>query len=457
MCIEDDRKNDRAESRIKDRAEPEKNAMDKCVIDKPVTVLLTGGRAPCTLELARALHKAGHRVLAAESVRHHLCRVSRAVERSFAVPGPNGNAAAFVEALEEIVIRERVEVLIPTCEEIFYVAQGLERLGRYCRVWAAPIEELRELHDKWRFVQLARRLGLSVPPSRLIQSREEWLACASDKDHESIRDMDEGLVLKPAYSRFASRVLILDKRQEEEREKSGKPESSGHTGGYSGLMRRNLEENLPQDLSPEAPWVLQRRIEGRHICTYSVALEGKLVAHAAYPSVYRVGHGATVHFEPVEHEAAEAWVRRLVQATGFTGQIAFDFIEEADGRLYALECNPRATSGLHLFGRQAKGLAQVFVQPRSALQEGVVRPAGSGSRMLTVPMLAAGLGVVRSLAGLREWARAIRRGRDAVFSMSDVRPAMEQALVLLDAWRTSRARGITMAEATTADLEWNGE
>lgn len=33
----------------------------------------------------------------------------------------------------------------------------------------------------------------------------------------------------------------------------------------------------------------------------------------------------------------------------FTGQIAFDFIEESDGTIRAIECNPRATSGITLF------------------------------------------------------------------------------------------------------------
>ncbi|RAV01956.1 ATP-grasp domain-containing protein [Paenibacillus sp. YN15] len=395
-------------------------------------ILLTGGRAPCTLELARAFHAAGHRVLVAESARRHLCRVSRAVEQSFAVPPPNGETASFLEALEAIVTREGVDVLIPTCEEIFFVAKGLERLKRHCAVWAAPIEELGELHNKWRFAALARRLGLSVPETRLIANREEWLAYAEGQRSE------ESLVLKPVYSRFASRVLFLSSND-------------------SAAQRRQILSRVMPDLSPEAPWVAQRRIEGRHLATYSIAYEGELVAHGAYPCRYRIGQGATVYFEPIRHEPSLEWVRKLVKAIGFTGQIAFDFIEEEGGGLYALECNPRATSGVHLFGGNA-GLVQAFLQPEALRSAGVlVEPAGQAGSMLTVPMLAAGLSGIRSLRQLRGWAKDFHAARDAVFHRTDMGPAIEQLRVLREAWRTGKTHGISLTEATTIDLEWNGE
>lgn len=396
-----------------------------------LTILLTGGRAPCTLELARSFHAAGHRVLVAESARRHLCRVSRAVARSFNVPPPNAEPGAYLGAIESIVIEERVDVLLPTCEEIFYIARGLQRLGRHCRVWASSIDLLRELHDKWRFVLLVQRLGLSAPPSRLIETREEWLAYAEEER------LGESLVLKPAYSRFASRVLFLDESD-------------------SGPMRRRqLSETMPA-VSPAAPWVAQRRIYGRHICTYSVAYEGEVIAHAAYPSLYRVGQGATVHFESMEHEASREWVRRLVGAIRFTGQIAFDFIEEEGGGLYAIECNPRATSGVHLFGPDG-GLVRAFLEPEALRNAGAaLTPLPSGS-MLTVPMLAAGLARVRSVRQLRGWLRAFRSARDVVFARQDRKPSIEQLRVLYDAWRISRTRGITLAQAATIDIEWNGE
>jgi predicted ATP-grasp superfamily ATP-dependent carboligase len=399
--------------------------------DARLTVLLTGGRAPCTLELARSFHAAGHRVLVAESIRYHLCRVSRAVERSYSVPSPNTETGAFLEAIEAIVASEQVDVLIPTCEEIFFLAKGLDRLRKYCRVWASPIEDLRELHDKWRFILLAQRLGLQVPPTELVRTQEEWLA------YTDVAYRDESLVLKPAYSRFASRIIFLDKEDSE-------------------AQRRRLLTSAMPAISPEIPWIAQRRIQGQHICTYSVAVEGELVAHGAYPCVYRAGQGATVYFEPVRHVASLEWVRRLVRAVRFTGQIAFDFIEEEGGALYAIECNPRATSGIHLFGGDT-GLVQAFLQPQAMKSKGtLITPKPSGS-MLTVPLIAAGLSSIRSFGGMKSWLRAIRSARDVVSCRGDRRPVLEQLRVVFHLWRIGRTRGITLTQATTMDLEWNGE
>ena len=69
----------------------------------PKTVLLTLGRLPKALELARALHQAGARVIVADPFGLHVCRASRCVARSIRVPAPNTDPAAYLDALEAIV------------------------------------------------------------------------------------------------------------------------------------------------------------------------------------------------------------------------------------------------------------------------------------------------------------------------------------------------------------------
>ncbi|MHA7964266.1 ATP-grasp domain-containing protein [Paenibacillus sp. CAU 1782] len=395
-----------------------------------LTILLTGGRAPCTLELARSFHSGGHRVLVAESARYHLCRVSRAVERSFFVPAPNADRQRFLQAIEDIVTEQRVDVLIPTCEEIFFVAQGLESLSRHCNVWCPPLEQLRELHDKWEFVRLASCLRLAVPESRLIGTPQEMLAFGKEA-------LDRHMVLKPVYSRFASRVIFLDM-------------------GDSEAKRVALLRKAAASVSPETPWIAQRQVDGRHISTYSIAHEGVLLAHAAYPGRYRIGAGATVYFEPLEHAPSLEWVSRLVCAIGFSGQIAFDFIEEEGGELYALECNPRATSGIHLFGTDGR-LREAFLSPNELKASGsLISPERSVS-MLAAGMLAAAPGNISSWSGLRSWFGDWRSARDVVFRRGDIKPSIEQLGVLLESWRVSRKEGLTLSQATTRDIEWNGE
>ena len=52
------------------------------------TALLTLGRLPKALDIARALHGAGVRVIVAEPFRRHLSGVSNAVDRNFVVTAP---------------------------------------------------------------------------------------------------------------------------------------------------------------------------------------------------------------------------------------------------------------------------------------------------------------------------------------------------------------------------------
>lgn len=468
---------------------------------RPLSILLTGGRAPVALELARLLHRAGHRVYAAESVPHHLCRRSAAVERSFRVPPPRQHPEDYLAALEAIIGQWGIDLLIPLCEEIFVIAGGAERLKRHCRVLVSPLELLHEWHHKYRFIQRAASLGLPVPHTTLLNSREAWqealLLAALD---------GRNVVLKPAYSRFASRVIMptaadLDgercgsapermagRRQEqadtdlydrtgESHHERTNADLDGRTG-KRGRHRRDrlcrprrkrhigprlsgyVQPPLPpeeSELSETSPWVAQEYIAGRGICTYSVVHDGRIVAHAAYGSRYRTGRtGASVHFEYMEHEGALKWVHRFLEGTGFCGQIGFDLIEQTGGELYGIECNPRATSGVHLFEPGA-GLELALLSPWELTAEGViVRPRPGSKAMLALPMLGCG---VRELqrGELRSWWAAVQGTRDVIYRTDDLRPWLEQARVVYDAFRTARRLGITLTEALTYDIEWNGE
>lgn len=115
-------------------------------------ILLTGGRAPATLDLARQLAVAGHQVYMAESCPAHLCVHSREIVRNYSVPKPNEDSDGYINALIEIIMLEKIDWLIPTCEEIFFVARGLDRLSQHCLVFTDSLDKLRCLHSKWEFI-----------------------------------------------------------------------------------------------------------------------------------------------------------------------------------------------------------------------------------------------------------------------------------------------------------------
>jgi hypothetical protein len=380
----------------------------------PKRVLLTGARALFALELTRHLNDQGHRVVVADSLPFPITRFSRAAAAFYRIPPPATQFEAFVQALIAIIQRERIEVLIPTCEEIFYIARGRPALTPCCQVFADTLESLTTLHNKWTFTQEAARLGLPVPQTWLLQSPEEAVAV-----------FERGLVFKPAYSRFAAHVLICPQEREE-------------------------VAKLP--ISPGRPWVAQRFVAGREVCTYSVAHAGTLTAHVTYTGIFKLGPGVGIAGEAIEHPACLAWVQQFVGATGFTGQIGLDFIEGSDGTVQAIECNPRATPGIHLFDL-ADGLPGALFDAQHSF---VLAPAGRRA-MVGSMMLAAGVGSLTSPTAFRRWWRTYRSSRDIIPRRGDPLPALAEGLANgTYVWQSLRHR-VSVTAATTLDIEWNGD
>lgn len=379
-------------------------------------ILLTGGRAPATLELARLLQAAGHEVFVAESMPWPLTRFSRAVTANFRVPPPRFAPAAFIEALIEIARREQIDCLIPTCEEIYTVAHGRERLAGYCSVFAADLVTLHRLHHKGCFVELARQLGLAVPETRLVYSRAEA---------EALLATGREWVFKPVYSRAGSQTIIRPRRPTE-------------------LARAEFR--------PDRPWLAQAFVAGRQLCTFSLAHQGRLTAHAAYATEFCLGAGSTVRFAPLDHPAARAWVEQFVAGCRFTGQIAFDFIEQADQQVIALECNPRLTSGIHLFHQTPLVVEAFFGQNRP-----LVTPGAGPASQLGLGMLFYAVDRVRSPEQARRWWQALSSGREIVFQRRDPLPGLGQGLLLLNFLLWQLKHRVSGLEALTLDIEWNGE
>lgn len=367
-----------------------------------VTVLITGGRAPVALDLARKFARSGTRVVVAESSRAQLCARSAAVAVSHRVPPPNRAPEAFADALADIVKLEGVRLVVPTCEEIFWVARARKRLQ--CEVLAEPLGTLRALHSKWEFVQLAKGFGLPVPETVLVRSQDDLVG------------IRRPFVLKPVFSRFGTKVQVV----------------RGNVG-------------LRVD---EGPWVAQELLGGEQICTYSVAVKGRVVAHAAY-AVEFTASGACVSFEPVEHAEVDAWVTRFVERAKFSGQIAFDFM--AGDRVVPMECNPRATSGVHLLGDELAGVLL------GDLPDEPLRPAPGARAMIGLAMLGFGLAGVRSWPELRRWASVVSAADDVIAVKGDRGPFVAQFGVLWENWIRSLWTRRSLIECSTYDIEWNGQ
>ncbi len=288
------------------------------------TVLITLGRLPKGLDIARSFHQLGWRVIIAEPFAWHVARMSNMVAKSYQVRAPNEDREQYLADLLGIIERENVTLVVPVSEEILHMSFLRDRLPSDVRLYAMPSALLLRLHDKRRFIDVCREIGVSAPETARL---DEVLA-------PSIAASDD-YITKPIFS-CSGRGVTFHQR--------GDPLHA-------------------PDAS--APLIVQRWIKGNVLSTFTVARDGTALTTVVYRGAVMSG-SVSVAFERVPETAPgnvaiQAWVNQFVRALGFTGFISFDFVEDADGNVHAIECNPRATSGAHFV--HIDDLARAVVDP----------------------------------------------------------------------------------------------
>lgn len=385
-------------------------------------ILMTGSRAPVTLDLSRRFYRDGHTVMHADSLPNGIGMRSRSASKAFLVPRPVDSPRTYSESLASIVDNESIDWLIPTCEEVFYIAAYRSLLN--CDVLIDDFDKLARIHNKWEFSQFAGDDFAAVPETILWRSSDEPGQCVKEKLPAG--EVPADWVFKPVYSRFASRTLI------------------GPT--LTDLQRLKL--------AADELWIAQRRIRGVEYSTYSVASDGELLAHVTYQSLYRAGLGSGICFGAVRIPAIEDFVRHFVQTENYTGQIGFDFIEDAGGRYWVLEGNPRATSGAHLFGIK-EPLGDALLNVRA--NDDVLKPSSARPAMVEFAMPFWGLSdAVRSNRWL-QFVPDMLCSRWTVMSLRDPGPALGIPRALWTIASIARREKRTLQQASTFDIEWNGE
>ncbi|WP_265524600.1 ATP-grasp domain-containing protein [Providencia rustigianii] len=377
-----------------------------------MNVLILGARAPACLEWARAFDEAGWTVSVGDSLSQPLTRFSHSVQHYARLPEPRQDPEAWIEALATVIVNQRIDLLLPTCEEVFYLAHGLERLSPLCQVLISYFSLLHQLHHKGHFAAMTDGWSLAAPETHLLKDSHALLTFADDA---------ASWVFKPAYSRFASQTLIRPSSQ---------------------------QLNNVQPTQAE-PWVAQRFIEGREFCSFSVLVDGDLRAHSCYHPRYRVGRGSGIYFQPSAPEPVRQFLKHFGRETGYSGQVGFDFIQDKNGRFYVLECNPRATSGVHLFDNQRQLLVNSLSHPLERTLEPTLEP-----RMIALAMLL--FTAPRRALSPPFW-RDYAAARDVIVQKGDWWPLIAQVGSLSEIIARAVSRRCGLLTASTADIEWNGQ
>jgi hypothetical protein len=414
-------------------------------------VLLTGSRAPATLDLARRFAEEGAFVVVADS-QPALTSASRAVGAAYRVPSARFRPWEFAEAVAGIARRHAVDLVVPTCEETFWLAAVADAApgaadlpgsvgtparpaatlatpgpsagaltALRSRLFAPSIGTLRRLHDKAVFAGVLDEIGVAHPETEVIGSRIAWRRRTARRGAHPAG----ALVVKPAFSRFGTRTRFVAE---------GEP--------------------LPEldRITRDERWLVQERLEGTEFCCYAVAVEGRVTAFVAYRPVWRAGVGAGVALERLDASTgpgaeARAIAERLAAHLSLTGQFGLDLMATAAG-VHVLECNPRATSGVHLFAR-GDGLAGAFAGVEA-------HPPNRASARLAIPHTMYAVAGMKRPVDVARWLSQVR-SPDALRPPGDRVPIPTLLRSVAVQSLTARRARVSLTAASTHDLEWNGE
>lgn len=381
--------------------------------NKNPRILITGARLPAALEIAKALTSEGADVWAADTLYCTPTGFSRHVKRYFRIPSPALAFSDFCSAIKRIVRQLDIDLVIPASEEIFFLAQFRDEIAPGTTLFCPSFAVLQELHSKWAILKMAEGCDIRLPHTLRINS--------VDALRQELVDMPDG-ILKAEFSR----------------------------GSYDTLFPPHDQiDELP--ITPCRPWLLQERLIGREISVYAIAAQGRLLAATAYEPRYRVGKGASLYFQPTEGVAAKRFAAAFIEKNSITGQIAFDLIECDNGELGLLECNPRTTSGVHLFSPNSHWALAFWGENPATVKRSA---SACAAKMAVFALHFPAALRQRRLPAL--WSD-LKAARDSCFDSTDPLPSLGLQLSALEISLRSLTWPVAAHKAYTFDLEWNGE
>ncbi len=372
------------------------------------TILMTLGRLPKALDLARGLAALGHRVVVAEPFARHLTGISRSVARQVRVTAPAEDPARYRAELAALAAEEGADLVLPVSEETMHVGHLTGALPPRTRLGTMPPDSLLALHDKARFIEVAREAGVAVPETAPLGSAEA-VALARRDDH----------VVKPVLS------------------------CSGR-----GVRFRAAGEPLPAE---DHAAIVQRRIPGEVHSSFSLVHRGRLLATVVYRATLLSGTVAVVFERVTDQPAIEAWIARMAAHTGWSGFLSFDFVVDPEGLPWGIECNPRATSGLHFL--DAASLAAAVLDPEGAPPPRF-RPETRLQQFYAVLTEAQNAMLGRDFARYRRCMGLLLRTRDVTWAARDPLPFLTMIWTAWPIIAESRRRGVPLGEVATLDVGW---
>jgi hypothetical protein len=116
-------------------------------------ILITSGRSFVALEFLRLLTE--HELFIQETQENFICKNSKNLKKYFITSSPRYNYESYKKEILEIIKNEPLELIIPTCEDIFYISRfknEIEELS--CKILCDKFDKLKLLHSKIEIIKM---------------------------------------------------------------------------------------------------------------------------------------------------------------------------------------------------------------------------------------------------------------------------------------------------------------
>ena len=251
---------------------------------------------------------------------------SRAVTHVYSPPFYDSRLCTLERYLDSITSAESYELLVP-CDDIAceLLTSMRSKLEGKVRLALPPASAYETAHDKSKTLELGRKLGIPVPPSRLVRDMAQA--------HDLLKHgLNFPLYLKPVFS-----AQVLD----------------GYLAKYSVRKARNCEDYLDfmRAHVHALPILVQEECHGTGVGVYLLAQHGQILQMVEQQRLHEPldGGGSSSRLARAVAPHLAQYARNIAAELGWHGVAMVEFKQAPDSQhIHLMEINPRLWGSLAL-------------------------------------------------------------------------------------------------------------
>lgn len=289
-------------------------------------VLITDGNTRGALAATRSLGRRGIHVVVAGDSKRTLAGTSQYCAETFVYPSPGENLEAFISTIKSECIQRGISVIFPMTElTTSTVLRHRDQLEQF-KLPFAEFAAFDALSDKWKLLELAQRLNVSIPETHFI------------KDASALDDIVPRLkfpaVLKPYRSMIYSNGRWIASCVQ-----------------YANSAQELRETVARHEYFNQHPFLIQEYISGQGQGIFALYDHGTPLAFFAHRRLREKppSGGESVLSESIPlNPEQRAMAHRLLNSVGWHGVAMVEFKVSTDGTPYLIEVNGRFWGSLQL-------------------------------------------------------------------------------------------------------------